>query len=112
MDEALRRDLERFVEENEAGIFRDIARLVAVDSVEGEPEPGAPFGPGPKAALELGLEIARELGLEAVNCEDKIGYAQLGEGPEDRYLATITHLDVVPTGEGWEHDPASFASMR
>ena len=105
MDEALRRDLERFVEENEAGIFRDIARLVSVNSVEGEPEPGAPFGPGPKAALELGLEIARELGLEAVNCADKIGYAQLGEGPEDRYLATITHLDVVPTGEGWEHDP-------
>lgn len=105
MNEALRRDLERFVEENEAGIFRDIARLVAVNSVEGEPEPGAPFGPGPKAALELGLEIARELGLEAVNCADKIGYAQLGEGPEDRYLATITHLDVVPTGDGWEHDP-------
>ena len=105
MDEALRRDLERFVEENEAGIFRDIARLVAINSVEGEALPGAPFGAGPKAALELGLEIARELGLKAVNCADKIGYAQLGEGPEDRYLATITHLDVVPTGDGWEHDP-------
>ncbi len=105
MNEALRRDLERFVEENEAGIFRDIARLVSINSVEGKAEPGAPFGPGPKAALELGLEIARELGLEAVNCADKIGYAQLGQGPEDRYLATITHLDVVPTGDGWEHDP-------
>lgn len=105
MNEALRRDLERFVEENEAGIFRDIARLVAINSVEGEALPGAPFGAGPKAALELGLEIARELGLKAVNCADKIGYAQLGEGEEDRYLATITHLDVVPTGDGWEHDP-------
>ncbi len=105
MNDALRRDLERFVEENEGAIFRDIARLVAVNSVEGEAAPGAPFGEGPKAALELGLEIARELGLQAVNCADKIGYAQLGEGAEDRYLATITHLDVVPTGEGWEHDP-------
>ncbi len=105
MNEELRKDLERFVRENETAIFRDIARLVAINSVEGEPEPGAPFGPGPKAALEKGLEIARELGLQAVNCADRIGYAQLGEGPEDRYLATITHLDVVPTGEGWEHDP-------
>ena len=105
MNEQLRRDLDLFVRENETAIFRDIARLVAIDSVEGKPEPGAPFGPGPKAALEKGLEIARELGLEAVNCADKIGYAQLGEGPEDRYLATITHLDVVPTGDGWEHDP-------
>ena len=105
MNEQLRRDLDLFVRENETAIFRDIARLVAIDSVEGKPEPGAPFGAGPKAALEKGLEIARELGLEAVNCADKIGYAQLGEGPEDRYLATITHLDVVPTGDGWEHDP-------
>lgn len=105
MNEELRRDLDLFVQENESAIFRDIARLVAVDSVEGESAPGAPFGPGPKAALELGLEISRELGLQAVNCADKIGYAQLGEGPEDRYLATITHLDVVPTGDGWDHDP-------
>ncbi len=105
MNEELRRDLDRFAEENEAAIFRDIARLVAINSVEGESAEGAPFGPGPKAALEKGLEIARELGLKSVNCADKIGYAQLGEGPEDRYLATITHLDVVPTGEGWSHDP-------
>ncbi len=105
MNEALRRDLDRFAEENTEAIFRDIGRLVAVNSVEGEPEPGAPFGKGPRAALDLGLEIARELGLQAVDCEGKIGYAQLGEGPEDRYIATITHLDVVPTGDGWEHDP-------
>lgn len=105
MNEALRRDLERFAEENESAIFRDIARLVAINSVEGEAQPGAPFGPGPKAALDLGLQIARELGLHTENCADKIGYAQLGEGPEDRYLATITHLDVVPVGEGWDHDP-------
>ncbi len=105
MNEELRRDLDLFVQENETAIFRDIARLVAVNSVEGKPEPGAPFGPGPKAALDLGLEISRELGLQAVNCADRIGYAQLGEGPEDRYLATITHLDVVPTGDGWDHDP-------
>ena len=50
MNEELRRDLDLFVQENESAIFRDIARLVAVDSVEGEAAPGAPFGPGPKTA--------------------------------------------------------------
>ncbi|MBO5556505.1 MAG: Sapep family Mn(2+)-dependent dipeptidase, partial [Oscillospiraceae bacterium] len=73
------------------------------NSVEGEPAPGAPFGPGPRAALDLGLQIARELGLEAVDCEGRIGYAALGRG--ERYLATITHLDVVPAGGGWTDDP-------
>lgn len=104
MAKELLRDIDLFIEENREAIFRDIARLVAIDSVEGEPEEGAPFGAGPKKALEKGLEIARELGLKAVNCENKIGYAQLG-GDDDRYLATITHLDVVPVGEGWKEDP-------
>ena len=103
MNEQLRQEIECFAAENEEAIFRDIARLVAVNSVEGEPAPGAPFGPGPRAALDLGLQIARELGLEAVDCKGMIGYAALGQG--ERYLATITHLDVVPTGDGWAEDP-------
>ena len=103
MDEALRRDIELFVEENTGAIKRDIARLVAINSVEGSQEENAPFGRGPRQALDLGLQIARELGLHAVDCEGKMGYAALGEGED--YLATITHLDVVPVGEGWTGDP-------
>ena len=103
MDALLRQDIERFVDEHEAHIFRDIGRLVAVNSVEGEPKPGMPFGEGPAKALDEGLAIARELGLDTVNCENYIGYAQVGEGED--YLATITHLDVVPVGEGWKSDP-------
>ncbi|MBR4550026.1 MAG: Sapep family Mn(2+)-dependent dipeptidase [Oscillospiraceae bacterium] len=103
MNEELRRDIDRFVEENTESIKRDIARLVAINSVEGEPEPDAPFGRGPREVLDLGLQIARELGLEAVDCAGRIGYAALGEGED--YLATITHLDVVPVADGWTGDP-------
>ena len=45
--------IDAFVEGNRDNILRDITRLVAVPSVEGTPEPGAPFGPGPKAALAI-----------------------------------------------------------
>ena len=38
MNEELRRDIEAFVEQNTEAVFRDIARLVAIDSVEGAPE--------------------------------------------------------------------------
>ena len=103
MEEILRRDIDRFVEENTEAIKRDIARLVAINSVEGEASEDAPFGPGPREALKLGLQIARELGLGAVDCEGRIGYAALGEG--EKYLATITHLDVVPVADGWTGDP-------
>ena len=59
--------IDAFVEENRDNILRDITRLVAVPSVEGAPEPGAPFGPGPKAALAKALEIADECGIMIYN---------------------------------------------
>ena len=102
MNEELMRDVARFVEENRENVIRDIGRLVAIDSVMGEEKPGMPFGEGPAQALKLGLEIAGELGLETHNCEDRMGYAQVGQGTN--YLATITHLDVVPS-VGWAEDP-------
>ena len=46
--------IDAFAENNRDNILRDITRLVAVPSVEGTPEPGAPFGKGPKAAGRSG----------------------------------------------------------
>ena len=68
--------IDAFVEGNRDNILRDITRLVAVPSVEGTPEPGAPFGPGPKAALAKALEIADELGLDTFNADSYIGWAE------------------------------------
>ena len=98
--------IDAFAEQNRDNILRDITRLVAVPSVEGTPEPGAPFGAGPRAALDKALEIAAELGLETYNAEGYIGWAQTGPiAGGQKYLATITHTDVVPEGNGWDADP-------
>ena len=105
IDDERLKDIDRFVEENRDAIVRDIARLVSIPSIEGEPEPGAPFGKAPRQALQCGMDIANELGLATVNCEDKIAYAWLGDADNDRCIATITHLDVVPVGDDWPADP-------
>ena len=98
--------IDAFAEQNRENILRDITRLVAVPSVEGTPEPGAPFGAGPKAALDKALEIAAELGLQTYNADGYIGWAETGPiGEGQKFLATITHVDVVPEGNGWDADP-------
>ena len=104
MDQKLSQKIDQFIEENKENILWDITRLVAVPSVEGDPEPEAPFGPGPRKALDMALTIARELELDTVDLEHKIGYA-LVPGQREEYLATICHVDVVPVGEGWASDP-------
>ncbi|MDD4851245.1 MAG: Sapep family Mn(2+)-dependent dipeptidase [Gemmiger sp.] len=95
-----------FAEQNREAILRDITRLVAVPSVESTPAPGAPFGEGPKAALEKALEIAGELGLATHDADGYIGWAETAAiAPAQKFLATITHTDVVPEGNGWDADP-------
>ena len=103
--EELLQNIARYAEAHEADIIRDIGRLVCIPSVEGPAEPDAPFGREARRALDCALQIAEELGLQAVNCENRIGYAAVGEDHGQGYLATITHTDVVPAGDGWEADP-------
>ena len=102
--ETYRASVDAFVAANRENVIRDIKRLVDVPSVEGKPEEGKPFGPGPAAALAEGLAIAGEMGLDTHNCENYIGWAEL-KGATDTQIATITHLDVVPQGNGWTADP-------
>lgn len=76
-----------------------VCRLVSINSVEGEPAPGAPFGPGPAAALEEALKLAGEWGLTAQNHEGYVGTADLCD--KEDALHILGHLDVVAPGEGW-----------
>ena len=105
MQEALNQKIDAFVAANKEQILKDIATLVSINSVEGTPEEGAPYGAGPRAALDKTLELAAGMGLATRNCENHIGYAELAGADAEKYLATICHVDVVPEGNGWTEDP-------
>ncbi len=82
-----------------------LGTLVAINSKEGNPEPGAPFGQGPKQALRTALGMLEQDGFHTRNLDDYIGYAELGEGKE--VIGIIGHLDIVPAvqSDGWDTDP-------
>ena len=105
MDQGLNQKIDAYIAENKEQLLQDIAALVAIDSVEGTPEEGAPFGKGPRAALDKTLELAAGMGLATRNCENYMGYAELAGADPEKYLATICHVDVVPVGNGWTADP-------
>ncbi|MBQ9988266.1 MAG: Sapep family Mn(2+)-dependent dipeptidase [Clostridia bacterium] len=105
MDQALERSIDAFIESNKSQLVEDIAALIAIDSVASAPAPGAPNGVGPAQALDKALAIAERMGMAVKNCEGQVGYAELGSENTENYLATITHVDIVPAGDGWSHDP-------
>ena len=90
-------------------LFDGLRRMVAIPSIRGKEEPDAPFGRGPKQALEEVLKIATELGFHTKNIDDKIGYAEYGEKRADgAYYGIFGHVDVMPLGEGWNSPPLSL----
>ena len=90
-------------------LFDGLRRMVAIPSIRGKEEPDAPFGRGPKQALEEVLKIATELGFHTKNIDDKIGYAEYGKNRADgAYYGIFGHVDVMPLGEGWNSPPLSL----
>lgn len=84
-------------------ILRDLEKLVAIRSVCLPGEPGFPCGEKAYEALDWILRRAEEMGLSVYSMEKTAGHAECGEGEE--LAAILTHVDVVPAGEGWSVPP-------
>lgn len=95
-------DIRKYLEAHREEMISLLRELVAVRSVQGRAEDGFPFGREPARALGMMLVKCREAGLEVENVDNYAGSADLGGSP---LLGVLTHLDVVPEGEGWNGDP-------
>lgn len=84
-------------------IIEDLTELVAIPSVAEASAGGPPFGEQSARALRWILNRAQELGLATVNVGDYAGHAEYGSG--EAVAAVVTHVDVVPAGEGWTGEP-------
>lgn len=62
----------------------------------------APFGEENYKALNFILSLAKDFGFETINYDNYAGEITFGNGEE---IGIIGHLDIVPTGIGWETDP-------
>ncbi len=83
--------------------FAALRKLLRIPSVKGPAAARAPFGEGPREALDMAMTIAGELGFQTKMVNDAVGVAQLGESAD--YVGVIGHLDVVPAGDGWSYPP-------
>ena len=91
------------IQEYKDDLIKDLLGCVTINSVRGAAGPEAPFGPGPREALEYTLNLAESMGFRTCNLDNMIGYAEYGEGSE--MIGILGHLDVVPLGGGWDHAP-------
>ena len=87
----------------EQKMLEDIRALVAIRSVQGQAKEGMPFGEGPARALQAALNIGKRMGFQTENLENYAGYIEMGAGKD--LIGILCHMDIVPEGENWAHDP-------
>ncbi len=86
-----------------------LRELVAVPSVQGDAEESFPFGREPARALEIMLRECRKAGFDVENVENYAGSADINS--LEAQLAVLTHLDVVPAGDGWSSPPFELTQV-
>ena len=95
--------LQDWLRAHEQELLEDTLKMLRIPSLEGDAEPNAPFGKENREALDLALDLSESFGMKTTDLEGYIGYADFGSG--DRLVMSLGHLDVVPVGPGWKHNP-------
>jgi len=96
-------NFDKTIESMKNDMIKAIQELVRIKSVESTPEPGAPFGREIRRCLDRTLELCSSMGMRTENFDGFAGHAEYGEGEE--IIGILVHVDIVPEGSGWSHDP-------
>lgn len=94
---------DHLIDAMKADLIKTTQDLIRFKSVKTPAEPGKPFGTGIDDCLTFALKTAEDFGFATRNVDHYAGYAEMGQGSE--MVGVLVHLDVVPEGDGWTHDP-------
>ncbi len=96
--------IDRLIDGWQDEMIEKLRGWVAIDSKAGKNEgAGRPFGSEVRRMLDKALSDAREMGFETADFDGYAGHVVMGEGEET--MGILAHLDIVPAGDGWTHDP-------
>ena len=92
-----------WVDSHREEFLQDLTALCRINSAGAAAQPGAPYGPGARAALDKAMEICAGYGLAVEDHGHRVMTADMG--PTAPLLDMLAHLDVVGPGDGWDTDP-------
>ena len=96
--------LDALVDSYRDELIENIRKWIAIPSVQGEPAgENAPFGAEVRRMLDTALADGRRFGFEVRDIDGYAGDISYGAG--EQTMGMLAHLDVVPLGDGWTHDP-------
>lgn len=92
----------RVDERRNRNMLNKLIGLISIKSIAADcTDP--PYGEGVKKAGDYVLDLCSSLGFETSDPSLPYKFAQIGHG--DELIGILCHIDTVPEGSGWHHDP-------
>ncbi len=103
MNEELDKKITEYLERNRQQFVSDLQGLLKYNSVLSDDDPSKPYGSENAKALDYMMALCQDAGLSCKNIDYYAMDATYGDS--DDTVASLSHLDIVPVGSDWEHDP-------
>lgn len=101
----MNQQLNDWIDSHESEIIKNLQLLLQFPSVKTPPfSKQMPFGQGIADSLNFMLEQGNIHGFHTMNLDGYAGFIDLSCGNPE-LLGVLTHLDVVPVGDGWSMAP-------
>lgn len=87
--------------------LKELKNLLSIGSVldESTASAEAPFGQKIAEALDYVLKLGKRDGFQTKNVDGYAGHIEYGDGED--IIGVLSHIDVVPPGDGWTTPPFS-----
>ena len=80
-------------------MIETLKNFIKIESVKSASQPNMPYGKGVFDALMYIQSASEKMDLDCVNLFGHMAYVDYGYGEE--MVGILTHIDVVPKGDGW-----------
>ena len=107
----IRADFQKLFADHETEFLNYFDELLQIPSVNGHATFMAPFGIGPKRALDYVLQLAETMGFRTGSAGDAVGWAEAGPTDDPEYFGVLGHLDVVDVEDDWHYPPYQLTQV-
>ncbi|WP_125764211.1 Sapep family Mn(2+)-dependent dipeptidase [Companilactobacillus hulinensis] len=107
----VRPDFQELFDEHKYEFLGYLDELLQIPSVNGNATFEAPFGIGPKRALEYMLALSKKLGFRTGSVSNCVGWAEYGPEDAEEYFGVLGHIDVVDVEDDWSYPPFKLTQV-
>ncbi len=97
--------LDQWLLKQRDNFVKDVSDLCRIPSVSEDTPGDKPFGEGCYRVLDASLRLAQSYGFTTRNYDNYCGSAIYKGDPGSDSIVIVAHMDIVPEGNGWTHDP-------